>query len=95
MNDEPHPARTPVWEETAVVTVALRGCVMVLLSVVVYLGGFIALIAWGNSILILFLWLFIAGPIALVLMGLIVFVVMVPFALLVVLISRPFRRWSE
>ena len=92
MNDEPHPARTPVWEETAVVTVALRGCVMALLSVVVYLGGFIALIAWGNSILILFLWLFIAGPIALALVNLAVIFVMMPFALLIVLMSRPFRR---
>ena len=92
MNDDRLPTRTPVWEETAVVTVVLRGCVMAVLSVVVYLGGFIALVAWGNGILILFIWLFVAGPIALVLVNLAVIFVMMPFALLLVLISRPFRR---
>lgn len=92
MNDDPSPPRTPVWEETAVVTAVLRGCVMALLGVIVYVGGFVALVVWGNSIFILLLWLFVGGPIALMLVNLTVIFAVMPFALLIVLISRPFRR---
>ena len=92
MNDDPLPTRTPVWEETAVVTVVLRGCVMAVLSVIVYVGGFIALIVKGYSILVLLIWLFIGGPIALILVNLAVILAVAPFALLIVFVSRPFRR---
>ncbi len=82
------------WHETGIAARQLRGCLMIPLGILIYFGGFIALIAWGNSILILLLWLFLIGPIVIAVVSFGVTIAMVPIAALLMLMAKVFH-WGE
>jgi hypothetical protein len=84
--------RGTFWEETGRATAALRGCLMIPLGFVIYIGGFVALVAWGNSILILMLWMLFVGPIVVVIVAFgLTFALLLPVALLIA-ITMPFMK---
>ncbi|MDO8615925.1 MAG: hypothetical protein Q7T33_09370 [Dehalococcoidia bacterium] len=82
------------WRETGLAAGQLRGCLMIPLGFIIYFGGFVALIAWGNSILILFLWMFLIGPITVSLVAFGLTWVMLPIAAVLMLMAKVLH-WGE
>ena len=82
------------WHETALATGQLRGCLMAPLGCIVYVGGFIALVVWGNSILILLLWMLFVGPIAVGLVALAATFLVFPVAAALMFMAKIFH-WGE
>lgn len=88
------PPSMDYWKEVGIATGQLRGCAMAPLGCLVYFGGLVLLVAWGNGILILLLWMFLGGPIVVGLVSLSVAFLVLPFAMILMGLAKVFK-WGQ